>query len=57
MGSRLVLQVHDELILESPVDELDEAAALLRAAMCGACDIDPALEVDVGVGDDWLAAK
>ena len=57
MGSRLVLQVHDELILESPADELEEAAALLRTAMCAACDIDPALEVDVGVGDDWLAAK
>jgi DNA polymerase I len=57
MGSRLVLQIHDELILESPVAEVDEASALLRAAMCGACDIDPALDVDIGVGDDWLAAK
>ena len=57
MRSRLVLQIHDELILESPADELDQAAQLLRTAMCAACDLDPAMEVEVGVGDDWLSAK
>ena len=57
LRSRLVLQVHDELILETPEDELDAAAPLLRDAMCGACAIDPALEVDIGVGQDWLSAK
>jgi DNA polymerase-1 len=57
LASRLVLQVHDELVLECPVDELDTCRPLLRDAMCGALDLDPPLEVDVGVGDDWVAAK
>jgi DNA polymerase-1 len=57
LGSRLVMQVHDELVLECPAAEVDDAAALLRAEMCAAYDMDPALEVEVGVGDDWLSAK
>jgi DNA polymerase-1 len=55
--SRLVLQVHDELVLECPDDELDVCRPLLRDAMCGALALDPALEVDIGSGDDWVAAK
>ena len=31
--------------------------ALLRDAMCGALEMDPPLEVEMGVGDDWVAAK
>jgi DNA polymerase I len=57
LASRLVLQVHDELVLECSVDELDACRPLLRDAMCGALDLDPPLEVDIGVGDDWVAAK
>jgi len=57
LGSRLVLQVHDELVLECPAAEVEECVPLLRDAMCGAYDMVPALEVEVGVGDDWLAAK
>ncbi len=57
LASRLVLQVHDELVLECAADEVDECLPLLRDAMCGALDLDPPLEVDTGVGDDWVAAK
>lgn len=57
LASRLVLQVHDELILECTQHELDECVSLLRQAMCGPIDLDPPLEVDIGVGDDWVAAK
>ncbi len=57
LGSRLVLQVHDELILECPEAEVEECLPLLRDAMCGAYDLDPALEVETGVGADWLSAK
>jgi DNA polymerase I len=57
MASRLVLQVHDELILECPEAEVEGGSALLREVMCGAYEMDPPLEVDVGVGADWLAAK
>ena len=57
LASRLVLQVHDELVLECPEDEVDVCLPLLRDAMTGALDLDPPLEVEVGAGDDWVAAK
>jgi DNA polymerase-1 len=56
-GARLVLQVHDELLLEVPEAELSAAKDLVREEMTGAYPLDPPLEVDVGVGDDWHEAK
>jgi DNA polymerase-1 len=55
--TRLVLQIHDELLFEGPPAEMDELTELVRREMCGAYDLDPSLEVDVGVGGDWLDAK
>jgi len=57
MATRLVLQIHDELLFEGPPAEMDDATALVRREMCGAYELDPPLEVDVGVGTDWLDAK
>ncbi|NUR76858.1 MAG: DNA polymerase I [Thermoleophilia bacterium] len=56
-GARLVLQVHDELLLEVPEVEVSKVRELVRAEMCGAYDLDPPLAVDVGVGDNWAEAK
>jgi DNA polymerase I len=56
-GARLVLQVHDELLLEVPAGEVSQVKELVRAEMCGAYDLDPPLAVDVGVGDNWADAK
>ena len=56
-AARLVLQVHDELLLEVPDAEVSAVKELVRAEMCGAYPLDPPLEVDVGVGDDWHEAK
>ncbi len=56
-GARLVLQVHDELLLEVPDAELSAVRELVREEMCGAFDLDPPLAVDIGVGDDWHEAK
>jgi DNA polymerase-1 len=56
-GARLVLQVHDELLLEVPDAEVAQMKELVRQEMCGAYDLDPPLAVDVGVGDDWHEAK
>jgi DNA polymerase I len=56
-AARLVLQVHDELLLEVPEAEVPAVKALVRAEMCAAYPLDPPLEVDVGVGDDWNEAK
>ena len=56
-AARLVLQVHDELLLEVPETEVSGVRELVRAEMVGAYPLDPPLAVDVGVGDDWAAAK
>jgi DNA polymerase-1 len=56
-SSRLVLQVHDELLLEVPDNEVSAARDLVREEMCGAFPLDPALVVDVGIGGDWTEAK
>jgi len=57
LASRLVLQVHDELVLECADGEIGVCEPLLREAMCDALELDPPLEVETGVGDDWVAAK
>ena len=56
-AARLVLQVHDELLLEVPEVETSAVRDLVRDEMAGAYPLDPALSVDVGVGDTWADAK
>jgi DNA polymerase-1 len=56
-AARLVLQIHDELLLEVPDTETTAVRALVVEEMVGAYPLDPPLAVDSGVGDDWLAAK
>jgi DNA polymerase I len=56
-ASRLVLQVHDELLLEVPEVETSAVRELVREEMVGAYPLDPALAVEVGVGDTWADAK
>ncbi len=56
-SSRVVLQVHDELLVEAPDVEVSAIKDILREEMCGAYPLDPPLAVDVGVGDDWNEAK
>ena len=56
-SARLVLQVHDELLLEAPEAEVRDVRAIVQDEMCGAYDLDPPLAVDVGVGENWAEAK
>jgi DNA polymerase I len=56
-AARLVLQVHDELLLEAPDAEVGSVKELVREEMCGAYALDPPLAVDVGAGPDWNEAK
>ena len=56
-GAHLVLQVHDELLLEVPEPEVSKVRELVREEMVGAYDLDPKLGVDIGVGDNWAEAK
>ena len=57
LQSRLVLQIHDELLFEAPEAEVEAACAIVRGEMAGAFEMDPPLEVDVASGYDWLEAK
>ncbi len=57
MRSRLILQVHDEVILEVPEPERGPAADLVRHEMCTACDLRVPLLVDLAFGKTWAAAK
>lgn len=56
-AARLVLQVHDELVFEAPQAESQAVAELARREMCAAQQLDPPLEVDVGIGETWVEAK
>ncbi len=57
LETRLVLQIHDELLFEGPADEMEAASELVEREMTEAFELDPPLTVDIGVGKDWLAAK
>ena len=57
LQTRLVLTIHDELLFEGPEEEVEEAAAIVREEMESACELDPPLKVDLGVGENWLEAK
>jgi DNA polymerase-1 len=56
-ASVLVLQVHDEVIVEVPESERDEVGELVIALMRGAAELDVPLEVNVAWGDTWASAK
>ncbi|MDQ1681055.1 MAG: polymerase, partial [Frankiaceae bacterium] len=55
--TRLVLQIHDELLFEAPDDEAGEVAQIVEREMAAAFELDPPLAVDVGIGRNWLEAK
>jgi DNA polymerase-1 len=57
LASRLILQVHDEVILEVPPGEHDLAAEITRGAMAGAADLRVPLEVNLSFGPSWADAK
>lgn len=56
LRSRMLLQVHDELLFEVASGELDQLGELVRAAMCGACTLTVPLEVSMGTGRSWADA-
>jgi DNA polymerase-1 len=57
LASRMLLQVHDELLFEVPVGEVEEMRALVRSQMETVVPLDVALVVDIGVGPNWRDAK
>jgi DNA polymerase I len=55
--ARLILQVHDEVILEVPPDELGDVEQLVRTTMASACDLSVPMEVNLSTGHSWEEAK
>jgi len=56
LQTRMLLQVHDELVFESPVDEIELATNIIKMEMENAIETQVPLLVEVGVGNNWLEA-
>ena len=57
LKSRLLLQVHDELLVEAPLEEVEKASRVLLEEMKGAAHLEVELEVDMHTGKNWYEAK
>ena len=57
LKSRLILQVHDELLIETAKDEIEEVGKILTEEMRSAAELSVALEVDMHAGETWYEAK
>ncbi len=57
LRTRLVLQIHDELLFEGPHEEAHAVEQIAREQMAAAFEMDPPLAVEAGAGPDWLSAK
>jgi DNA polymerase I len=57
LTTRLILQIHDELLFEGPADEVERARDIACPHMIGAYELDPPLAVDAGIGPNWTEAK
>lgn len=57
LKARLLMQVHDELLLEVPQGEVDQVEKMIKHEMETAVSLDVPLVADVGVGDNWMDAK
>jgi DNA polymerase-1 len=57
LRTRLILQIHDELLFEGPAAEAEQVKDIACREMGEAFDMDPPLAVEAGIGSDWLQAK
>jgi DNA polymerase I len=57
LNAKVLMQVHDELLIESPANEADKVAQTLKREMEHAVEIDVPLVADTGIGDNWMDAK
>ncbi len=56
LRAKMVLQIHDELVFDTPREEVERLSEIVRREMTGALDFGVPLEVGLGVGDNWLDA-
>ena len=57
LKAQLIMQVHDELLIEAPKKEAKRAAEILKREMEQAVDLDVPLEAEAGIGDNWMDVK
>jgi DNA polymerase-1 len=57
LKAKMLMQVHDELLVEAPDEEVDEVSTMLKHEMETAVSLDVPLVADVGIGDNWMDAK
>ncbi len=57
LRAKLIMQVHDELIVDTPLNEVEKVQKLMKECMENVCKLSVKLEAEVGVGDNWLEAK
>jgi DNA polymerase-1 len=57
LNARILMQVHDELLVECPAEQAEKVAATLKREMEGAVALDVPLIAETGIGDNWMDAK
>ncbi len=57
LETKMIMQVHDELLFESPIAEVKRASEIIKREMEAAAELDAPLVVEVGSGDNWMDAK
>ncbi|MEQ1763161.1 MAG: DNA polymerase, partial [Pyrinomonadaceae bacterium] len=57
LQTKMIMQVHDELLFEAPESEVDQACEIIKREMEAAATLDVPLIADVGVGDNWMSTK
>ncbi|MEO7674627.1 MAG: DNA polymerase, partial [Pyrinomonadaceae bacterium] len=57
LKTRMIMQIHDELLFEAPGDEIEKASEVIKREMEAAAALDIPLIADIGVGDNWMSAK
>lgn len=57
LESKLILQIHDELLIEARESEVEQVKEILAKEMQGVCDMDVMLEIDMHTGSDWYESK
>lgn len=57
LNAKMLMQVHDELLVECPAEEAEKVATTLKREMESAVELDVPLVADAGVGDNWMEAK
>lgn len=57
LETKMIMQVHDELLFEAPKAEVEHAGEIIKREMESAAELDVPLIADIGSGDDWMSAK